>query len=146
MATTKFELAREIMLRMLHTPYIWMGNDPMAGFDCSGAVVEVLQSVDILPRGDWTAEDLRRKFAANHVQVPRPGCLVWWPSQHDSSRAAHIEMVFDVIGSLIVTWGASGGNKRTTSLAQAIKQDAYIKLRPLRPGWKWAADPFRQLP
>jgi len=30
------------------TFYLWGGDDPLAGFDCSGFVIEILKSVGIL--------------------------------------------------------------------------------------------------
>ena len=49
--------------RYLGKPYIWGGDDPVGGFDCSGLVVELFKSVGKLPRqGDWTAHDLWLKF------------------------------------------------------------------------------------
>ena len=39
-------------------PYRWAGDDPMAGFDCSGYLQEVLASVGMDPRGDQTSQAL----------------------------------------------------------------------------------------
>ena len=51
-------VAIDLAWRMYGTPYVWAGDDTMAGFDCSGMQVEILQSVGILPAGDWTAATL----------------------------------------------------------------------------------------
>jgi len=58
--------------------YKWGGDDP-SGFDCSGLVIEVLKSVGVLPRvGDWTADDLYRRFEEHKVKTPEAGCLAFW--------------------------------------------------------------------
>lgn len=126
---TKREIALKIAWSFLGTPYIWAGDDPMRGFDCSGMVIEILKSVGILPRqGDWTAEDLWFKFSAKDVTEHEAdkGCLVFWHSS--AGKIIHVEML--VTPELSI--GASGGGSRTLSVADAIEANAYIKVRP----WK----------
>ena len=74
---TQRELAIKVAWRMWGGPYLWGGDDPMEGFDCSGLCVEILKSVGILPRnGDWNAHGLYRLFEDNVVDSPVKGCLV----------------------------------------------------------------------
>ena len=120
-------------------PYIWGGDDPVKGFDCSGMVIEILKSVGILPdKGDWTADGLYHKFKAHEQDVPCQGCLAFWGSEE---RKTHVEYCI----SQDYTIGASGGGSRTTNMAEAIKQNAYIKVRPIcrRIGRVWFVDPYR---
>jgi hypothetical protein len=122
----------------LGKPYLWGGDDPMAGFDCSGFIVEILKSVGILPRkGDWTAQGLWDKFLEHDLEIPYAGCLVFWES---NGRVIHVEMC--ITSDLSI--GASGGGSRTDSLQDAIDQNAYIKIRPFetRKGVKGFMDPF----
>jgi murein DD-endopeptidase len=136
-------IAMDVAFSQLGRPYVWGGNDPMAGFDCSGLVVEVLQSVGVLPRqGDWSADALARRFKARMVPEAelRPGWLVFW--RRDDGTMRHVEMVYAVEDGRVITIGASGGGPKTRTLADAIRMDAFTKLRPIAPGWVAAVDPF----
>jgi hypothetical protein len=143
---TQRDIALDIAVRFLGTPYIWGGNDPMRGFDCSGFVIEILKSVGVLPRaGDWTADGLLGRFQAHRTTSLLdlvPGMLVFWARPDGGMR--HVEMVYAIPPECVtpLTIGASGGGSSTLSLGDAVAQDAYIKIRPIAPGWKIAADPF----
>ena len=122
-------------LAYLGKPYLWGGDDPLAGFDCSGLIVECLKSAGRLPRnGDWTAEQLYGKFP--NVADPAEGCLVFWVNM--SGKIIHVELCLDDVFSI----GASGGGSETLTEADAVRQNAYIKIRPIRPGAFGYVDPF----
>ncbi|HUV28895.1 MAG TPA: NlpC/P60 family protein [Anaerolineales bacterium] len=117
------EIALKIAYSYLGTPYIWGGDDP-SGFDCSGFCIEILQSVGCLPRnGDWTADQLADLW--QRTRSDDPGNLVFWRS--DGGKVIHVEMC---IGDGLAI-GASGGGSKTTTIAAAIKQNAFIKIRPI---------------
>jgi len=119
------ELAVEYAKAFIGLPYIWGGDDPIKGFDCSGLILEVLQAVGIIPHGyDTTADGLYRRFSANLTR-PGPGTLVFW--LNSSGRAVHVEMMIDE-GHVI---GASGGGWATITAEEAARQNAFIKIRPL---------------
>ena len=133
-------LALDIAWKLYGVPYIWGGDDPIVGFDCSGLIVEILKSVGVLPlNGDWTAHDLWEYFKESKVDAPYFGCLVFWEAPN--SRARHVEMILNDELSI----GASGGRSTTTNLATASKQNAYVKIRPFegRGRIKGFLDPFR---
>lgn len=124
----------------LGTPYRWGGDDPLAGFDCSGLVIEVLTGVGILPHGfDATAEGLYQRFKVNEVEKGYAGCLCLWFNA--TGKMTHVEMMVDD-GHTI---GASGGGSATTSTDAAAAQNAFVKLRPL--GYRGSryilVDPFK---
>lgn len=130
---------REIAMRTawayLGKPYVWGGDDPIAGFDCSGYVIEYCKSGGVLPReGDWRARDLYPMFPI--VDEPYEGCLVFY-----GDPIIHVEICIDSVFSI----GASGGGSSTNTLADAIKQNAYIKIRPFRSrdGIYGFVDPFK---
>jgi len=109
--------------------YKWGGDDP-SGFDCSGITIEILKSVGMLPRkGDWTAHGLYSLFSDHKVASPEAGCLaVWWNSA--GTKIIHVEFCIDEYRTI----GASGGGSSTTTADEAIKQNAYIKVRPINYG------------
>jgi cell wall-associated NlpC family hydrolase len=82
--------------------------------------------VGVLPRkGDWTADALSKKFI-QHVTEPRPGDLVFWVGS-SMTRIVHVEIY---IGSGL-SIGASGGGSRTKTIKDAMKHNAFIKIRPV---------------
>ena len=143
---THHDIAIRAAERFLGLPYLWGGDDPMSGFDCSGLMVEVLKSSGILPRhGDWTADSLMRFGWTERTPNERelePGCLVFWGKTHPVQKATHVEMVYAVIGTDIITIGSSGGGSITNTAQDAVKQNAYVKLRPMRDNPIAARDPF----
>ena len=135
-------LALRIAFQYMGTPYRWGGDDPMAGFDCSGFVIEILKSVGLLPRnGDWTAHGLGECFSGCGVPSPERGCLVFW--KDGSGRFIHVDMCI----SRELSIGASGGRSNTKTQTDAVDQNAFIKIRPIRsrPNVGAFADPFIKL-
>ena len=140
MELSEREIAVAYAWSFIGTPYKWGGNDPMAGFDCSGFCIEVLQAVGVLSRhGDWTAANLFEKFKEKKVNYPTQGCLVFWNNQ-SGNKIVHVELCINDRLAL----GASGGGSRTVTVQDAIEQDAYIKLRPFasRPNIAGFVNPF----
>lgn len=99
----------------------------MRGFDCSGFVIELLRSAGRLPQsGDWTAASLLEYFKDKRVPGPEEGHLVFFCGVN--TIPYHVEFCLSETFSI----GASGGTSATTSEDAAIKQNAYIKIRPIR--------------
>jgi cell wall-associated NlpC family hydrolase len=124
----------------LGVPYRWGGDDPMSGFDCSGFVVEVLQGVGRLPHGhDYSAHDLYTIFKPGLVERGYAGCLAFWIDA--SGRATHVMLMVD--NEHVI--GAAGGGSNTTTLPDAIRDNAFIKMRPLsyRKDKPVIVDPFK---
>ena len=132
------DIALQIAFSYIGRPYIWGGDDP-SGFDCSGFIIEILKSVGRLPRsGDWTASQLSQKW--QRTGTPHRGDLVFWENEHH--KVIHVEMC---IGDGLAI-GASGGGSKTLTAADAWKQNAYIKVRPImsRRGIWGYTNPFLQ--
>ena len=141
MLINRIKISTKIAWSFLGRPYIWGGDDPIAGFDCSGFCIEILKSVGVLPRrGDWTAEQLRDKFFNMRVQLPHEGCLVFYRG-HLSEKIVHVEYCLNEMLSI----GASGGGSRTQDEDDAIVQNAYIKIREIysRNGVWGFVNPFK---
>ena len=136
---TPREIALKVAWSFLGKPYFWSGDDPMAGFDCSGFVIECLKSAGRLPRtGDWTANGLYGKFKP--VEIPYESCLVFW---ENNSRIVHVELCIDDIYAI----GFSSGGSDTLTVQDAINSNAYCKVRPFnsRAGLYGFVDPFMHL-
>ena len=126
MAITKRELAVKYLWHWLGTPYSY-GGDDFSSMDCSGIVIEILQSVGILPHQyDNTAHGLYLKYKDNLVEGDkvRPGCLVFW---FRNGKARHVMMLY-TYGYVI---GACGGGSDTKTTKDAIRDNAFIKMRPI---------------
>lgn len=134
-----WESDREIVLRYMMqyvgTWYSWGGDDP-TGFDCSGFTNEGLKAGGRIKRNsDYTAEQLNEMFTP--VAVPYRGCLVFYDN---GIKIVHVEMMLNERLSI----GASGGGSKTLTKADAIKHNAFIKVRDHRSRDKVAGyvDPF----
>lgn len=148
MEPTSFrELALDVWRAQLGKPYRWGGDDPLAGFDCSGLVIEGLKAAGVLPReGDWSAAELYetalRDFPRlNDVRSIPAGSLLFW-NRGTPPTIGHVEIVWAVIGGKVFTLGASGGGSAETDLAHAIADNAYVKVRPAVLPWLHCVDPF----
>ncbi len=136
---TNIKIASSLALHFVGLPYIWGGDDAVAGFDCSGVVIEVNKSVGNLPRkGDWRAKDLYRLWADKWVQKAVEGCVVFF-STGGALDIYHTEYVYK--NGLMI--GASGGGGKTLTREDAIKQNAYVKMRPLRKDVFAIVNPFK---
>ena len=120
----KRQLVLDIAFSYLGTFYTWGGDDP-SSFDCSGFVIECLKSVGALPReGDWTAKALWHKFPIKPANG-KAGDLVFWSNPSD--KIIHVEICINED----VAIGASGGGSKTKTREDAIKHNAFIKIRPI---------------
>jgi cell wall-associated NlpC family hydrolase len=109
----------------LRTWYKWGGDDP-SGFDCSGFVIECLKAWGKFPRkADMTADGLKYRFRNQQIQTPVPGCLVFW--LNPQGIAYHVEIAINSWQSI----GASGGGSSTLTIEDAIRDNAFIKIRPI---------------
>lgn len=122
-----------MIIKLLGTPYRWGGDDPMAGFDCSGGVLEILRSAGMYPhKGDATAKDLYRHFTKLNQgrtvpfgSKPEFGDLVFFGTKPDD--ISHIAMM--VNDEIMFEFG--GGGSKTTTADAAIQQNAYGRYRPM---------------
>jgi cell wall-associated NlpC family hydrolase len=123
--TDKVKLMLNYALSLLSRPYRWGGDDPLAGFDCSGYVQECLASIGLDPKGDQTAQGLYDHFAGISEREAGPGSLVFFGSS--TSKISHVALLWD--SEHMLEYG--GGGPNTTNLQQAIEQNAYGRMRPI---------------
>ena len=105
-------------------PYIWGGDDPMRGFDCSGLVQEILASGGFDPAGDQTSHGLYEIFREKGSPSRKAGALAFFGTHE---KITHVAFMIDEWRMI----EAAGGNSKTTSEAAAIRQNAYIRIRPI---------------
>lgn len=116
-------------MSFLGKPYRWGGDDPILGFDCSGLIQEILASVGEDPPGDQTADSLYRYFKTRgnirDVVSAYPGDLAFYGTP---KKITHVSFCLDH-GRCIE---AAGGNESTKTTADASRQNAYVRIRPIR--------------
>lgn len=133
------DLAVDYAWTFMGTFYSWGGDDPEL-MDCSGLCVEVLKSVGLIDRkSDFSAAGLFEHFAAQRVHKCRKGCLIFWKGQN--GRICHVEIALNDT----VAIGASGGGSNTKTKEDAIKHNAFVKIRAIksRKGIAGYCDPFK---
>lgn len=111
--------------KMLHIPYIWGGNSPISGLDCSGLVCELMKSCGELPPGDYSAQGLFEYFSNGRGEWNRPGlgALVWFGKS--ASEITHVGMCLDQYRMI----EAGGGGKDCLTVADAIRKNAMVRIR-----------------
>lgn len=120
---------QEACLRFLNVPYIWGGDDPMKGLDCSGLVQELLAIIGLDPIGDQTAQALRDHLKTVGTERPfilgHTGELVFFGKS--TKEITHVGMI--ISGNIMIE--AGGGGSKTVDLNSAISQNAFVRLRPV---------------
>jgi hypothetical protein len=109
----------------LNTPYLWGGDDPMGGVDCSGLVVECLKSVGAISlHEDMSADSMWQGWRSTfETTEPGSGVLAFW--LNSEGRATHVAICWDK--EYCIT--PDGGGSDTLTLEDAIKQNAFVKVR-----------------
>jgi len=89
---------------------------------------------------DVTANYLYLTFQKQKKDKGGMGCLVFW---FRDDTAIHVEMMIDEYHVV----GASGGGSKTKTIADAIKHNAFVKMRPIsyRKGIIKIIDPFKKV-
>ena len=122
------DLAVKYLWHWIGTKYHYGGDDSILGFDCSGLIVEILQAVGILEGAnqnykDWTAHGLYLKFKDKIPTVATEGCLIFW---FRNGKAVHVGMLVESDFCI----SSASGDENTTTTEEAIKRNAFVKLRP----------------
>jgi cell wall-associated NlpC family hydrolase len=112
----------------LNTPYKWGGDNPFNGFDCSGFVQEALSSIDLDPPCDQTSDALYRYFKdplkgrQNTLQF---GSLLFFGKEE---KITHVAIALNGVSMI----EAGGGGSKTKTIDDAIRDKAYVRIRPIR--------------
>jgi len=115
-----------LALKLVGCPYIWGGGNPWTGLDCSGFVVWIYQVFGLLPSGDWTAQGLYERYEGRQrptIEAISGGDLMFYGPA--PGRITHVMLALG--GGLVV--GASGGDSRCTSVEEAHRRGAMVKVK-----------------
>ncbi len=118
------ELVRTYALSFLGKPYYYGGSTPMQGLDCSGLVVEIMKAFGLIRFGeDATAGALAVSF---HEKVSQAdlGDLAFF------GKPEHIDHIGFCLNETLML-EAGGGFANTKSIDEAIKREAFVKIRPI---------------
>jgi cell wall-associated NlpC family hydrolase len=114
-------------MKFVGQPYIWGGEHPSLGFDCSGLTQEILRSVGLDPPGDQNAQALYNHFekigAVNSYGL---GALAFFGKSVTS--ITHVGFCLDNYRML----EARGGDSTTLTKEIAIKQGAFVGVRLIK--------------
>lgn len=123
------KLIYDLAIQLVGTPYKFGGGSPAEGLDCSELVQILLHAGGADQPGDQTAQGLFDHFAkpANHFsQDPQMGALAFYGK--DFTKITHVAFCLDKKRMI----EAAGGDSTTTTLEQAIKRKAYVRIVPIR--------------
>lgn len=117
----------EYAMSFVGLPYRWGGDDPIGGYDCSGLVQEILASVGLEPPTDLTAQGLYHYFK-NRTQSDRigAGALAFYGKSIDA--ISHVALCIDHFRCI----EAGGGGRATTTEDQAERDNAFVRIRPIK--------------
>jgi len=103
---------------------MWGGATPL-GWDCSGLILEVLKARGFASNSfDATAHGIFLATKSGGVLKPEVHALAFFGGKQ---RVTHVG--YCVSPELMVEAGGGGAN--TTSLEMAVKQNAFVRLRPI---------------
>ena len=124
--------SRELLLRQaeiiqsLGLPYIYGGQSPLVGFDCSGFIVYLCRAVGLLPRSrDMSATSLWFHFQKQRVTRPVPGGFVFY-GQGD--QATHVGVILQTERHML---SFAGGDGYTRTRKEAAARNACCLVRPI---------------
>lgn len=119
-------LITEYAKTFLGNNYLWGGDSPLKGFDCSGLVLECLKSIGFVSaKTDMTAQGLYQFFIVNGLSAGvKEGAICFYGKS--AREIVHVALMLNT--QQIIE--AGGGDSSTTSLDAAKQQGAFVRVRP----------------
>jgi len=117
-------LSHLLILECLNVPYIWGGNSPMLGLDCSGFVQWVLKKMDMLDKNiDHTAQMIHDESIKNCALSSRVkgDCLLFFGADRFSITHVAISINEDWMAE------AAHGGSHCLMEQQAIDRGARVE-------------------
>lgn len=116
--------------RFLGTPYIYGGNTPHRGLDCSGLIMEVLKAFCVVhSRDDMTAQQIyQRLLRDNKNTAPQieVGQILFFG--RSTSEITHTGIAISTKRMI----EAGGGGANVVSAEMADKFGAFVRIRQIR--------------
>jgi len=108
-------------------PYIYGGEHPAKGFDCSGLVQEILRSVGLDPKFDQSAQMLNDYFMIEGKKLwePQAGALIFYGKSEES--ISHV--AFCISNTQLIE--AGGGDSSCKDIPSAVAKGAFVRIRPI---------------
>lgn len=128
--TSKIDEVISYAETFLGLPYIYGGNGPIAGFDCSGLICEVLKAFGVLHyKDDLSAQDLFRRLTRSYPNASphfERGSILFFGTKPEA--ITHVALAVSNTSCI----EAGGGGPNTTSIDVAIRMNAFVRRRPVR--------------
>lgn len=123
-------ILKDYAMTFVGLQYKWGGDDPLGGYDCSGLVIELIQSVGLLPHNyDNTAQGLYDHFQAKGVHNAHGvGALCFYGKA--VNKITHVAMLLENTPPFRII-EAGGGGSRTNTKTDAEEQNAFVRIRPM---------------
>ncbi len=130
--------ARRLAYSLLWLPYIFGGQHPWLGLDCSGLWVEIARLLGLYKKTeDYSVKGLWRKYRKQRVDTPRAGCLAFYGNK-SNPYPTHVTICVDEYFCISASGGGSSTKKKTKGAMITFKRIKY---------WSkiWGyADPFME--
>lgn len=92
--------------KYLGMAYVWGGDSPSTGFDCSGFVSWVINhSGNGWNVGRQTANGLKNSTSRVSASDVKPGDLIFFQGTYDTSGASHVGIVVDPVNKIMIHCG-----------------------------------------
>jgi peptidoglycan endopeptidase LytE len=110
----------------LGKPYIWGGQNPHVGFDCSGFIQWIYLSIGLKFQGDLSSGGLYAYFKTHGAEIfkPRIGALLFF----GNTAIDHVALA---ISDFQLIEAAGGDHTTLTKEDAAKKTDACVRIRPM---------------
>lgn len=100
--------------KYLGTPYLYAGNDPAKGFDCSGFVSYVFQHFDVsLPRSSSGYKNIGKKLAPEDFKI---GDILVFYGYKDKTVIGHLGIICEANGMQSKFIHSSSGKVKSVTI------------------------------
>lgn len=128
---TNREAVIEYALRFVGVPYLYGGNNPLTGWDCSAYICELLKSTGVIPwQVDLNAQGLRETLLKTKHESIFPTCVEGSILFFGKSKTAITHTALALNQKIMLE--AGGGDSTTTSVQEAGRRGAFVRIRPIR--------------